>query len=191
MAIDFRRVLSVGQVLLRQVSTPSAPAAGTVALYAKSDAEIYAQTPAGVEHQVSAIADPRWYHQEILFPNPGDITSASYVDLVTATAISVPVWAQDGSAFAEISFRLTAAFITASSDFNLRVVAGSTNGTASDFQAASGTAMTGEAGIHYTIPASTTSLTYKLQGLRAAGTGALRISTSGKAVAVTSVLIHR
>jgi hypothetical protein len=54
MALDFRRALSLGQLLLRQAAAPSAPAAGLVALYAKTDGRLYTQTPAGAESPVGA-----------------------------------------------------------------------------------------------------------------------------------------
>ncbi len=192
MAIDFRRILSVGQVLYRQISTPSAPAASTVSLYAKSDAEVYVQTPAGVERRISAVADPRYVHQEVIFPNTGDFSSGTFADIITAPTFTVPDWAQDGTTHAIITFRITASIITAAAAFDIRVVAGATNGTASNYGAAgSTTAVTGECGIDYTLPAATSTLTYKLQAARTSGTGALRASSAAKAFGSATIVLHR
>lgn len=132
--------------------------------------------------------------KEIIFPNNGDFTSATFADYITGfTNVPVPYWAQDGNAKAEIVITSQGGIISAAGQFQLRVVAGSTNGTASRIQAtAATTQFTAVAGISYTIPAATTSIAVKLQALRInpPGTGALRPQSSLDTIAICDALIH-
>lgn len=131
--------------------------------------------------------------REIIFPNGGDLTSATFVDFITGfTNIPVPGWAQDGTAKADIVINFQAAQITATTVAQVRAVAGSTNGTPSRVSSAGTptTQFSGIAGISYTIPSLTTSIAIKLQGLRVVATGALRPASSVDTIAVCDALIH-
>lgn len=161
------------------------PAVGDVTMVDLVSGSPVAIGPAGYDPASRAT------YAEVTFPNTGDLTSASMTDIATFTAIPVPVWAQDGTAVTEIVLTLGARIITAAATFDLRVVAGATNGTVTTVQATAATTHCAtQAGITYTIPAATTSLSYKLQAQRTAGTGALRVTTAGQVTATSIVCIH-
>jgi hypothetical protein len=132
--------------------------------------------------------------REITFPNGADLTSATFVDILTFTAIPVPLWARNGTAKAEIMVDTQGAIITAAGQFQIRVVADSTNGTTVGLRGdgVNSSQWVARAGISYTIPASATTIAVKLQGLRVnpPGTGGWRTASSVNPIATVDALIH-
>jgi len=183
-----------GKTVLRLAPDPNGPL-GAVQAYAPTRWNFTASaddlTPTDLRNGGVPIGSPQPY-REINFPNIADFTTTPYADWITGLAnIPVPSWAADGTATAEIVITVQAAIITAATQFDLRVVADTVNGSPSRIQAA---AVTQEAAaiaaISYTIPAAATSIPVKVQAQRNIAAGALRASAANNTLCIVDALIH-
>lgn len=132
--------------------------------------------------------------RQILFPNLGDFTSAAFASWITGfSVIPVPIWAQDGTATAEIVFRGQPDMITAAGQYNLRLTVdpgtGASSGPTSRITGAANTQFTAMAAWSFPIPAASTGLTVVVQAQLLAG-GALRGSAAVSMVAELESVIH-
>lgn len=134
---------------------------------------------------------PTWATRNIAAPNAADFTGSSYTTLHTFPALTLPLWARDGSATAEIVVTSNPAIITGDGTFQVRAVIGATNGPDTQLWGASGTQYSIAAPLAYAIPNGTTALTVALQAQRSAGAGGLRLNVAGMARAILDILVHR
>lgn len=134
--------------------------------------------------------------RQILTPNVGDFSNAAFADWLTGfSSIPVPLWAQAGTATAEIKCDVQPDIITGAGTYNLRLVVdptvvAATNGPTSMLRGAAATQFGASAVYSYPIPTGATALAVKVQAQLVAGASALRGSAAVNMIATLDAVTH-